>query len=699
MTLGHNSYGKAEIHLVHLDRAQEPHRVTDLLVTVELQGDFEATHLEGDNTGLVATDSQKNIVYGLARSEPPGAPESFALRVAGYLVDEYESVDRARVDVEAATWVPLQTDAFRRDGGQLRTATGVATAEGERHVIGGLRGLALLKSANSGFTGFLRDRWTTLPETDDRILASSVRAAWRFSSLEVDFDEQHRARDGCHLRGLCTPPLGVAAADPVPDGGGTAGRLPGGRRGPPLDAQPPSPAGRPVRGRPRQPQCCLPCRRPSLRIDRGRTGAAGRVTRGFGLAGTTAHVSRLNERIARLARISATPPDQGITRESYTELYEEGLRLVEGWMADAGLSTRRDAAGNAFGRLEGSSSDAPCLLVGSHLDTTLNAGPLDGVYGVLAAIEAVDRLRASGGAPGRSVEVVAITAEEPRFATGCLGSRALVGDLSADFARRLTDREGITLAEAMQELSMDPERIPDACLPEGYADLFVELHIEQGAVLEQRGSRLGIVNAIAAPHDLRLTVTGTAAHAGTTPMGLRRDAFLGAAEIALAVEAAALASATGRTVGTVGAVSVRPGANNIVPGHVEIEVDIRDTDLDAREAVVAELLSTAEAVCARRGLELDVKTIAQDTPVTCSETVQKAVAEACAECGIEGHVMASGAYHDAMVLARKMPVGMLFVPSAGGVSHHPDEYTDPADLDLGVDVLAGTLRRLAEPAS
>jgi urate oxidase len=191
MTLGHNSYGKAQIHLVHLDRTQEQHRVTDLTVTVELQGDFEATHLAGDNTGVVATDSQKNIVYGLARSEPPGAPESFALRVAGYLVDEYESVDRARVDVEAATWAPLQADAFRRDGGSVRTATGVVTAKGERHVMGGLRGLALLKSANSAFTGFLRDRWTTLPETDDRILASSVAAGWRFSSLEVDFDEQH----------------------------------------------------------------------------------------------------------------------------------------------------------------------------------------------------------------------------------------------------------------------------------------------------------------------------------------------------------------------------------------------------------------------------------------------------------------------------------------------------------------------------
>jgi urate oxidase len=196
MTLGHNSYGKAQIHLVHLDRTQEQHQVTDLTVTVDLQGDFEATHLSGDNTGLVATDSQKNIVYGLARSEPPGAPESFALRVARYLVDEYESVDRARVDVEAAAWAPLQTDAFRRDGGSLRTATAVVTAEGERHVMGGLRGLALLKSANSGFTGFLRDRWTTLPETDDRILASSVGAGWRYSSPEVDFDEQHqRATD------------------------------------------------------------------------------------------------------------------------------------------------------------------------------------------------------------------------------------------------------------------------------------------------------------------------------------------------------------------------------------------------------------------------------------------------------------------------------------------------------------------------
>jgi hydantoinase/carbamoylase family amidase len=407
-------------------------------------------------------------------------------------------------------------------------------------------------------------------------------------------------------------------------------------------------------------------------------------------------VSRLNERIAELARISATPPDQGVTRESYTELYDEGLRLVEGWMGEAGLTTRRDAAGNLFGRLDGGGADAPCLLVGSHLDTTLNAGPLDGVYGVLGAIEAVDRLRLSETSPGRAVEVVAITAEEPRFSTGCLGSRALVGDMTAEVARRLTDRDGITLAEAMQTLSMDPERLPEACLPAGYSELFLELHIEQGAVLEHEGGRLGIVNAIAAPHDLRLVLTGTAAHAGTTPMRLRHDAFLGAAEIALAVEATARGSATGRTVGTVGVVRVRPGANNIVPGQVELEIDIRDTDLREREAVVAEVRSTAAAVCDRRGLALDLETIAEDVPVVCSELVQQAVAEACVECGIEGHVMTSGAYHDAMVLARTMPVGMVFVPSAGGISHHPDEYTDPADLDLGVDVLAGALRRLGE---
>jgi urate oxidase len=196
MTLGHNSYGKAEIHLVHVDREQEPHRVTDLTVSVDLRGDFDAAHLEGDNTGLVATDSQKNIVYGLARSEPPGAPEAFALRVAAYLVDEYASVDRARVEVEAASWLPLGAAAFQRDGGQRRVATAVVTAGGERHALGGLSGMALLKSAHSGFAGFLRDRWTTLAETDDRILASLVQARWRFAPGQVDFDEQHtRATD------------------------------------------------------------------------------------------------------------------------------------------------------------------------------------------------------------------------------------------------------------------------------------------------------------------------------------------------------------------------------------------------------------------------------------------------------------------------------------------------------------------------
>ena len=196
MTLGRNSYGKSEIHLVHLDRSGQQHRVTDLTVSVQLQGDFDAAHLKGDNTGLVATDSQKNIVYGLARSEPPGAPESFALRVANYLVQEYDSIGRARVDVEAADWVPLAADAFQREGGQRRVGTAVVSGAGDRHVLGGLNGMALFKSAHSAFGGFLRDRWTTLDETDDRILASSVRVRWRFSSVEVDFDEQHRLATG-----------------------------------------------------------------------------------------------------------------------------------------------------------------------------------------------------------------------------------------------------------------------------------------------------------------------------------------------------------------------------------------------------------------------------------------------------------------------------------------------------------------------
>ena len=402
----------------------------------------------------------------------------------------------------------------------------------------------------------------------------------------------------------------------------------------------------------------------------------------------------LHAAIDRLAEFNDDPEAGGITREVFTPTYAAGLEWVAERMRGASLETRLDAFGNLWGRWEGTEPGTPRVITGSHVDTTLNAGRYDGVVGVLGAVEAVRSLREEGHAPRRSLEVVAFAGEEPRFGTGCIGSRALVGALGRDDLDRLHDRDGVTLAQALSGAGFDPDRIGDAVLDAGNVHAFLELHIEQGAVLETHGERVGVVTAIAAPHDLRLTFRGAATHSGATPMDLRRDALAGAAEAMVELERLARSSASGTTVGTVGVVRVRPGAINVVPGEVELDVDIRDSDLDAREAVVDGLLAASRAICERRGLELAAEPIVEDVPVTCSPVVVDAAAAACEALDLPYRRMTSGAYHDAMILAARVPVGMLFVPSRGGVSHHPDEYTAPEQIDDGVRVLARTLATL-----
>jgi hydantoinase/carbamoylase family amidase len=335
------------------------------------------------------------------------------------------------------------------------------------------------------------------------------------------------------------------------------------------------------------------------------------------------------------------------------------------------------------------------VVTGSHVDTTLNAGKYDGVVGVLGAIDAVARLRADGFAPRRSIEVIAFAGEEPRFGTGCIGSRALVGQLGPDDLERLRDRDGVSLAAALDAAGFPPDRVPTAAIDPAEVHAFVELHIEQGAVLERGGEQVGVVTAIAAPHDVRLIVRGEAAHSGATPMALRHDALVGAAELMLVLERLARESPSGTTVGTVGVIRAFPGAINVVPGEAQLDVDVRDSDLAARESVVAELLAAAEAIAAARGLSVDVEPIVVDTPVQCAPDVIAAATAACEELGLTHRLMTSGAYHDAMIMAAKVPVGMIFVPSRGGISHHPDEYTAPEQVDDGARVLAGALRRLS----
>jgi ureidoglycolate amidohydrolase len=400
--------------------------------------------------------------------------------------------------------------------------------------------------------------------------------------------------------------------------------------------------------------------------------------------------------IERLAQFNDDPSAGGITREVFTPTYARALEWVTERMRDAGLQTRVDAFGNLWGRAEGSDSRAPRVITGSHIDTTLNAGRYDGVLGVLGAIEALRVMRADGLAPRRTIEVVAFAGEEPRFGSGCIGSRAIVGALGDDAPERLRDREGVSLGEALREFGLDPGRIAEARLDPSSVHAFVELHIEQGAVLETHGEAIGVVTAIAAPHDFRLILRGAATHSGATPMTLRRDALAGAAEVMTLLERAARESPSGTTVGTVGVLRVRPGAINIVPGEVELDVDIRDSDLGAREAVVAELLDGAREIAARRGLEVEVRPLVQDTPVPCAAEVIAATVQACEELGLALRRMVSGAYHDAMILGAVVPIGMVFVPSRGGISHHPDEYTDPDQLEAGVRVLGSVLARLSE---
>ena len=403
----------------------------------------------------------------------------------------------------------------------------------------------------------------------------------------------------------------------------------------------------------------------------------------------------LHTAIAELAEIDSLHDGGGLTREVYTAEYSRAVLLVRGLMEEVDLEVREDAAGNLFGRWAGSDPAAPAVWTGSHFDTTLNAGAYDGVLGVLGAVDAIGRLRAAGFEPRASIEVIGFAGEEPRFGAGCIGSRAMIGELARGDLDTMIDRDGVSIAAAMRAVGLDPDRIGEAEFDPARVGAFVELHIEQGAVLEQRGIGLGVVVRIAAPHQLRVTFTGKPRHAGSTPMGLRLDALCGAAELVLAVERLARESPSGTTVGTVGTVAVAPGAVNVIPGEVTVDVDVRDVVLEPREQVIAAIEAAVAEIASRRGLESAVRQMVFDTPAPCDPRIVETVRAACEELGTPYLEMASGAYHDAMVLGAKVPIGMIFVPSRDGLSHHPDEYTDPAELELGVKVLAGTLARLA----
>jgi ureidoglycolate amidohydrolase len=389
-----------------------------------------------------------------------------------------------------------------------------------------------------------------------------------------------------------------------------------------------------------------------------------------------------------------TPP--GISRLVFADADQKSRVWLKSQCSDAGLAVREDAVGNMFARWVGARPQLAAVGTGSHIDAIPHSGKFDGTVGVLGGLEAIRSLQQSGFQPQRSIELLLFTSEEPtRFGLGCLGSRMLSGGLNSDADMRLKDAEGSTLAQlraaAGFQGSLDQVR-----LPEGYYAAFVELHIEQGPLLEKEGLPLGIVTSIAAPAALRISIEGEGGHAGGVLMPDRKDAFCAAAEIVLAVEERARATGSIDTCGTVGKCQIYPGAVNSIPSRVEMDVDIRDTDEQRRNRVLREIEQACAQVAAKRKLQVRVAPINADAPATCSLRVINALVEAAEENGLPYKKMVSRAYHDSLFMARIAPVGMVFIPCRGGVSHRPDEFSAPQEIETGAKVLASTLAKLSQ---
>jgi len=404
---------------------------------------------------------------------------------------------------------------------------------------------------------------------------------------------------------------------------------------------------------------------------------------------------RLDDQIETLAKFSdAEAP--AVTRVVFTPTERKARAWVKDRCKEAGLTIRDDAIGNTFSRWEGTDPTGPVVGTGSHIDAIPNAGKYDGVVGVLGGLEAICALQQSGFRPKHSIELLIFTSEEPtRFGIGCLGSRLLSGALSLEAANRLTDNDGATIDQVRQSASLTGE-LDDVKLPSSYYKAFVELHIEQGPILEREGKPLGIVERIAAPASLSLTIEGTGGHAGGVLMPDRRDALCAAAELILALETAAKTSGAIDTVATVGICDVFPGAVNSIPSRVRLTADIRDTDLERRDQAIHALDQACEAISDRRKVDIHKELRNADAPAESGPAIVKALTVACQKHNLPYLRMTSRAYHDSLFMSRIAPAAMLFIPCKNGYSHRPDEYSSPEDIARGALVLAETLAALAE---
>lgn len=383
-------------------------------------------------------------------------------------------------------------------------------------------------------------------------------------------------------------------------------------------------------------------------------------------------------------RVLFTPPDLG------------ARQYLKGLFAEAGLSVREDAVGNIFARWAGGEANLPAVATGSHTDAIPYSGRFDGTVGVLGGLEAIRSLQRAGVRPRRSIELVMFTSEEPtRFAYGCLGSRLLSGQLDPASAAVLKDESGATLEEVRLAAGCEGQLADVGILP-GHYSSFVELHIEQGPLLEQAGLPIGAVTAIAAPSALRVRFQGPGGHAGAVLMSQRKDPLLAAAALALEVEEAVLQRGGKDTVGTVGVFDVHPRAVNSIAREVTVEIDVRDVIGPRRDRVLQRIAAMAKAFGERRGTPVELQTINADPPATCDPAIVETIEQSCEEAGMACQRMISRAYHDSLFMSLICPVSMILIPCRDGISHRPEEYASPEAIRGGIEILARTLAKLAD---
>ncbi len=400
------------------------------------------------------------------------------------------------------------------------------------------------------------------------------------------------------------------------------------------------------------------------------------------------NAARIEQRIMKLSEFGRNP-EGGVSRVAFSAADIQGRKYIMSLMQQAGLKVRIDAAGNIIGRREGRNPKLPPIVFGSHIDSVPHGGNYDGDVGVIGAIECVQVLEENGIVTDHPLEVVVFSDEEG----GLVGSRAMIGELS-EGALDVVSHSGKTIREGIRAIGGDPDRLHEAVRKKGDIKAFIELHIEQGSILDSEGIQIGVVEGIVGINWWDVTIEGFANHAGTTPMDRRQDALLAAAHLIIAVNRV-VTGVPGRQVGTVGRIKAEPGAPNVIPGRVVMSLELRDLSAEKIQMLFDKIVEEARAIEKKTGTKITFTPIdVTAVPAPTDERIRQIIAEAAKELGLSYIFMPSGAGHDAQDMARIAPTGMIFVPSVGGISHSPKEYTRPEDMANGANVLLHTILKI-----